>query len=455
MAVKLLAAREWPNFSILYGVLSLCGCLFSVLLFFPGIMSSDTSDVMQQAISGAWSDWHSPFYTFIFSQLWPAKFGPKAMLLLNCTLLWLAIYFLADSSRRQFGWISLVFFGVPFFPALVYMPGFIWDISLHSVIWLLAFAVIYRSVQIRGEISTTASVVSIMLVVAGVLVRQNGWFASLPLIFVALPSTLSLKKRGVLVCLMFIALPLMWSVVARVAHATQTHAAHSIITYDLGAMSAIEGRNLYPGVWSPAQNESIKGDCFASDAKARAPDNGWDTYSWGRCSFVKKALNDQQIFGTPTLVRAWLHAIASDPVAYFVARADFFGTFMRARNSLPIVSSSLSNDQAGYPMLFPGRLASLATRIGKFASGPIFRPLTWCCVAVVLAGLAPFQARRSGSVRRLGVPLASSSLIWMLTYAPFGVAYDFRYVFWTVLASLVCAIVMIGELIRATQTSEM
>ncbi|WP_322063038.1 hypothetical protein [Paraburkholderia sp. J63] len=449
MAVASRAARGWSSFSVLYGVLSLCGCLLSVLLFFPGIMSSDTSDVLHQAISGVWSDWHSPFYTFVFSLLWPAKFGPAAMLLLNCTLLWLAIYFLADSSRRRFGWISLVFFAVPFFPALVYMPGFIWDISLHSVVWLLAFAVIYRSVQVRGEISTAASVVAIALVVAGVLVRQNGWFASLPLVFMALPSTLNPKKRGALVCLVFLTLPLIWSAFGRIAHATQSHAAHSIITYDLGAMSAIEGRNLYPGVWSPPQSQSITGECFERDAKARANDNGWDIYSWGRCAFVTEALNGQHIFGTATLVRAWVHAILSNPAAYLGARANFFETFMLSRNSLPIVSSGLSNDQAGYPMLHPDRLAGLATAIGKFRNSPIFSPLTWFCVAMILAGLTLFLARMSSGVRRLGLPLAFSSLIWMLTYVPFGVAYDFRYVFWAVLASLVCAIVMICELIRS------
>lgn len=72
------------------------------------------------------------------------------------------------------------------------------------------------------------------------------------------------------------------------------------------------------------------------------------------------------------------------------------------------------------------------------------------CNLVAFFGLAWLTRHADASPGRrdnaaLGMLLAGGSIVWVATYAVFGVAFDFRYVFWNVYIGLLCLLIAIGE----------
>jgi hypothetical protein len=430
----------------------ICAAGFTLMLAacFPGIMTSDTTDVMNQAFTGKWNDWHAPFYTFLFGLLNPSRFGPVGMLLLNNAFLWTATFLFADAARKRYGWLSALVCFIPLSPALVYMPGFIWDVSLHVGIWALAAALLYRDRVADRESSTVTRVVVLVLVVIGVLIRQNGWFAAVPLVFAAMPRTSRLRVKLAVATAFFVAMPLVWTGFAKVTHTVSAQAANSILIHDLGAMSSELGTNLYPGTWTSEQSNEVTHDCVRAPLDARAADNGWDVYAWGRCGFVLKGLREQGIFTTATLAKPWLSNVVHHPVVYALARLKFFATFLHSQNATPVLTGSPSNIETGWPLENRALISAMYAYASSFLSWWVFRPGLWfTCNLVAFCGFAVLGARMNRSEGRaivsLGMLMAGCSIVWMTTYFVFGVAFDFRYAFWTAYISLVCLVILVGE----------
>ncbi|MEJ0022903.1 MAG: hypothetical protein WDN76_05295 [Alphaproteobacteria bacterium] len=65
---------------------------------------------------------------------------------------------------------------------------------------------------------------------------------------------------------------------------------------------------------------------------------------------------------------------------------------------------------------------------------PFFRPYFWLLLAIGAATIS-FAAEDSPQ-RRLAGALALSAVLYLLTYIPFGVASDFRYAYWSIIATL-------------------
>ncbi|WP_244815397.1 hypothetical protein [Caballeronia sp. Lep1P3] len=432
-------------------VLCLCGFALTVASSFPGIMTPDTTDVIHQAVTGQWSDWHAPFYTFILSLLYPSRLGPVGMLLLNNLILWVATFLLADAASKRYGWLGVLFCFIPLCPAIIYMPGFIWDVSLHVALWAFAAALVFRDVAAGRKASTPTCVAAIALVVCGVLVRQNGWFAAALLVLAALPATMRLRTRLFIVVATFVAMPLIWTGFAKITQTVSSHAVNSILIHDLGAMSAELRRNVYPGDWSSAQADQIEHNCMPDSLDARAPDNGWDVFAWGRCGFVLKTLSAQHLMDTHVLAKAWLTTVVHHPVAYAKARIKFFATFLHAQSSTPLLTNSPSNDGSGWPIENHALIGRMYAYASSFLGWGVFRPGTWLvCNLVAFFGLAWLTRHADASPGRrdnaaLGMLLAGGSIVWVATYAVFGVAFDFRYVFWNVYIGLLCLLIAIGE----------
>jgi hypothetical protein len=76
----------------------------------------------------------------------------------------------------------------------------------------------------------------------------------------------------------------------------------------------------------------------------------------------------------------------------------------------------------------------------------MFRPIFW----VVAAGMCLVMARRCRPAsRRYVTALSLSSLVYLGTYFFVGVASNFRYAYWAVLATSTCILVLICELAEA------
>jgi hypothetical protein len=137
------------------------------------------------------------------------------------------------------------------------------------------------------------------------------------------------------------------------------------------------------------------------------------------------------VFGTPELVEAWMTAVRSHPLAYAQHRLAHFWAFL----TVPHSAVYLQAIGKGVPMYPQNReFMWLYKATDALKETFIFRPLTW--LAVVLTTLMLAWRYRSVPAGNCAVAMSLSAISYMGTFLLVGVASDYRYVYWAVLAGL-------------------
>src|SRR5262249_54379276 len=150
------------------------------------------------------------------------------------------------------------------------------------------------------------------------------------------------------------------------------------------------------------------------------------------CKFVMGKLEGEaKIFGRSELVDAWRRAVLDHPLAYLQHRLAFMMQFLSGTN---LVMWTEDIENRGKPV-FADRpiFAWLLNLHEKLRSTPIFKPVTWFLACVVLFAVGWRQRQTPAGAFALGV--CGSAIIYVGTYFVVGVASDFRYAYWSVLAA--------------------
>jgi hypothetical protein len=199
---------------------------------------------------------------------------------------------------------------------------------------------------------------------------------------------------------------------------------HSIFVFDLGGITYFTGENQFPVLWSAEQTAMLTSSCYDPAH--------WDTYWYlPPCPFVMHRLEREGdvIFGTPLLVRTWRHALIAHPLAYLAHRSTFMWQFL-ARSNLVLPFLDWEKPGATYGQ---GRAFQTMLRLHEALAPTIFfRPGLWLILAVAIAVLAwPRRQLPSGA---FAVAVTSCAAVYVASFFFFGVAADFRYAYWCVLA---------------------
>jgi hypothetical protein len=213
-----------------------------------------------------------------------------------------------------------------------------------------------------------------------------------------------------------------------VLDAERQHPLHSVFVFDLGGITYYSGENRFPVTFTPDQTAMLfTTQCYNTSR--------WD-YFWHikPCDFVMQRLErkDDKFFGTPRLVEAWWTVVLSNPIAYLKHRATFMGTFL-GRDSIGLPVLELDNPRTTDPCAEPavhgdGRVHNALRPTWLLSLG------AWLAIAIaVFAWAWPLRATPSGA---FAIGVTGSGITYVLSYFAFGVAADFRYGYWCVLASL-------------------
>jgi hypothetical protein len=213
--------------------------------------------------------------------------------------------------------------------------------------------------------------------------------------------------------------------------ATRQHPLQSIMIFDLGGVSHFAKENQYPVDWSDAENLQLLNTCYQPTQ--------WDIY-WRLepCNFVmQKVEHEKGLFGTAAIPKAWLLAVLRHPLAYLQHRFAFMWNFLAADN----LTMWLADVEHPTRRVFPDRpaFAGLVAAHDLLKSTALFRVGSWLMACCLLCGL---NWRRSGTREGafvLGV--CGSAVIYVASFLVVGVASDFRYGYWAVLAAIAGAAV--------------
>jgi hypothetical protein len=419
-----------PSWSILS--LALAGYAGTLLVFFPGYMTADARYVYAEAQAWRFGDWQSPVMGAFWRLIDPLAPGAASMFLLSAALYWLAFALLAWVAARRSAVLALLALLLALAPPAFFFVGMVWrDIQL-GIIWLAAAAAVLAVSGSQAWLRAPVQGLALLLVAFGVLLRPNAILAGPFLAAYALwPRAFDARRMALVLlpgaALLYALVPLAYY---GLLDAKRQNPLHSILVFDLGGITRFSGENQFPVGWTAEQTRLLQETCYDPVR--------WDSY-WHvpPCPFVMQRLErpDDVIFGTARLSAAWRQAVLAHPLAYLRHRATFMWQLLGRSNLVLPVWDWLPPD-AAY-----GRTPALRALVAvhdAIQPSLLFRPGLWLLgAAVVLAFAWRERTRPAGA---FAIAVSASAIVYVLTFFLVGVASDFRYAYWSVLATLAGAV---------------
>jgi hypothetical protein len=420
--------------------LILAGYALTLLVFYPGIMTYDAKYVFQDISKSVLGDWQSPAMTVLWRVINPLAPGAASMFLLIATAYWLSFATLALALVRRSALLAILLPLLAFTPPAFVFVGIIWRDVLFSVTWLLAGAIAYVAAGRATAARLPLQAIALALCGFGVLLRPNALIAA-PLLaaYTIWPRQFGWKRTAILfVPAMAAFFALVQVIYYGALGATRQHPLQSIMVFDLGGISHFAKENQFPVRWNDAEAKLVLDVCYKPTE--------WDIY-WTRtpCQFVMQKLEkEEKLFGTPAVTNAWLSAIAHHPLAYLEHRSAFMWNFLAGKNltmwliDIDSPTKTPFQDRAAFEVVH--------TVHDALESTVLFRAGSWLLVCILLCAYG--WRRKDTAEGAYIIGICGSASIYVLTFYAVGVASDFRYGYWAVLAGLTGGVVAAASALR-------
>jgi hypothetical protein len=424
--------RAWTEpvrTALLIAAMTAAGFALTLYVFYPGVTTFDALYVYKDMTKGFFGDWQSPVMIVLWSLVDPIAPGTGSLLILTVALYWSAFAVIALKIAQRSFWLAVLIPVLALSPPAFILVGIIWRDILFGVAWLLAAGLVYFVTDCRQRVRIPIQFIAFALLAVGVLLRPNA-LAAAPLLaaYVLWPTRFAWRRAALLYLPAALGLfGLVQVVYYDVLGATRQHPLHSIMVFDLGGISHFSKQNVFPGVWTADESKLITDGCYKPLA--------WDIY-WTQqpCLFVMEHLEKRdRIFASPALTEAWQHAIVSYPLAYLMHRADFMWTFLFGGENMTMWTRDL-DDASKIIFADNPRLMALKTLHDTLKPTPLFRPGTWLIIDAAVCLFA--WRRRNTPPGAFALGICGSAILYLLTFFPVGVATDYRYAYWAVLAGL-------------------
>jgi hypothetical protein len=402
-------------------------------IFYPGILTYDAKFVYEDMAKGVLGDWQSPVMTVLWGLIDPIAPGAGSMFLLIASSYWLGFGLLALALARRGSRLALLLPLLALMPPAFVFVGIIWRDVLFATTWLLAAAIVFAVAERGARLRVPAQALALALCALGVLLRPNALIAA-PILaaYIAWPTQVSLKRTAIL----FVPAIAGFFALVQVVYygalgAVRQHPLQSIMVFDLGGISHFAGENQFPVAWSEPERAALLNSCYQPTQ--------WDIY-WRLepCDFVMRKLErEEKLFGTPAITEAWAHAVIRHPLAYLRHRAAFTWNFLGG-NNLTMWVADVERPTAN---VFPDRPAfvALVALHDRLKPTPLFRAGSWLLVCIIVCGVAWRRRETPEGAFALGV--CGSAAVYVLSFFAVGVASDFRYGYWAVLAGIAGGVV--------------
>jgi hypothetical protein len=423
----------------MYQLACLIVCIFGFAVcfaaFYPGLLSPDALWMYEQVQNFSFFDWQAPVMGLLWAGFDRLSSGPQGMLVFLLLLYWGALFQLALAASRIDRFMAPAMLVLGFMPFTINFVGTIWVDVLLATSWLMCAALAFSAHISPRPMSPFRATLAWGFFLIGAWTRANALFAAMPLgLYLLKPKGVPEgTKRVMLVILLAAGIwSGNWVISYPILHANRTYPIHSIVTYDLAGISHFSGRVYFPLSWIADEAAKIKDSCYTAQS--------WNEYLFGECKFVRDRLREEGLWGSTALWRAWISAITREPIAYLQHRCTHFVYFLTT-------IEYVFHEGSG-PDEIRGRVrdnfAFQTLRDYVFGSARLwmFQPIFWLVLAMGCVLASRHLPERS---RQFVMTLGTSSLVYLGTYFFVGVASNFRYAYWAVLATGTASVILACE----------
>ncbi|CAH1668797.1 conserved membrane hypothetical protein [Hyphomicrobiales bacterium] len=420
--------------------------------FYPGLMTSDSGDQLNQARRFIFNDWHPPVMALIWHYTDRLVAGPAGLFTLILALYWLGLWLMALRYGRSLPIVGYLIILAGISPMMIAIPAMLWKDSLVFACFLPAAALLATSASRRGPWRPVLMATALVLLLIGSLARHNAMLAAAPLIMLGVwhpPSrqTTRVKQVGtiswrlVIITLATVATTSCagWLLNRHILNAQPSGVVNSLMAFDIVGIAARTGNNGLPGAWSADEDQRIVHTCYEPRA--------WDNLAWGQCAFVVKRLVADGHW-REGLTRPWLAAVAAHPFAYLRHRLSHTRQLLEPLIAVPPIPAAPSVAH-GFTANegFRGVQGMVRAASGAPVIGDLMRGGLWIIVGAVVCAAACRRGLDRWTARDAAL-LSFSGVLYGLPLAIVGVATEFRYFYWTIGAVLIAALVLAADVLK-------
>lgn len=434
------ARRQAPPLSLV--LLAGLGFAITIAAYYPGLVTFDSIWQFNQSVSGAYMDHHPPIMAWVWSLVIRAIPGPFGMLLLQVSLIWLALLLIADGAARRGARHAWLIIAIGFLPPVIGIEGEIWkDIEMTGAL-LLATAIVYRASAGREGIGGIAAALALIPLFYATAVRANAPAATGPILVYWAHCAFRRVSLRAAVLVGAAALTLMlgvqWVFENRFLEVRHAYVSQFVEAWDLAAIGCAGGDVAIPDQFRRVASD-VRPLCEAFDplkadflfAPAGAPLN---------------ASTDPEVIRA--LGREWQRAIFAYPSLYLAHRLRAFDALLgfgtdEIRRPL-WMPYSIPN---AYGFTFAPNAITYAIGVGVgFAHAlGLYNGRVWLAIACAVLVVAAVRARGGKQSDPAALALAVSALTYTLPYFVVAPAPDYRYIYWTVVATAVGAVLTLAS----------
>ena len=420
------------KFHIQSALVAVCMLALLVIVFYPGYMSPDSISHLEQATGVAHlTDWHPPVMTRLWGVLIRVTGHISSMLIFQLVLLAAAMFTLSIivyRHTRNRAW-ALSTYMIVLLPNIVNIAGVVWKDVQMAFSLTLAVLLIWFIISSKKSLGRTAKYgivgLSLLLILYAGMLRHNALFAVLPILFV-LPR-LSTKRLPVWSSFACVIIGLVVTIGATAVINQPSEKTHPITAVQLDDIVHVANFDReHHGRWS--MYKKIHDTCRNTTKDIM------NSYIICTTASQREALKNEH----QGVFNDWLSTIIRHPIRYASYRLATFSIFLFPQpERMYIFQPGIEQNQVGAAVKNEYAISGLAAYVkgGAQANIPlIFQP--WLYLAVLV-----FIYYKSGRIReqvqrRFTRAVALSGLIYIVAYFPMAVAVDYRYIYWSVFATI-------------------
>ncbi len=411
--------------------------LFLLLVFYPGHMSIDSLSQLNQAINNQYSDHHPPFMAILWSFLNQYFDGPQGLLYTHLLILFVSLLTLfIFYEKNKYSWLLLI---LPLLPWVMNFAGVIWKDVGMAFSLLLFFSLSLKKTK-SNKLFYLQLIIVYMLFFYAINIRHNAIFAAIPLLLFAFnnlfPKLTKLKIIIFSFLLIFITFVLGNFIKYDIFKVEKSYSIRGMTMLDdLFYLSLLEKKSMIPGI--SFSDINICSDYSTAGSIIHLKDF---------CLKDTESYKKNNPYKNPEIEKAWYENLQNHFFVLFEYKFNTFLHLLRLPNKDPFYiwqeKLDISPEPNFYQKINNDYLTNITKQYVNFTSiilPIVFKPYFWLLLNLIL--LCVTQIRKSNI--HPSTVLIISSTFYIVGYFPLNVSIDFRYAYWSVIATSLAIIIFI------------
>lgn len=429
---------------VILAIYFLLATVITIVFFYPGYASNDTLNQLHQAQTGVFSDWHPVTMAIVWRIGIFITGNLASLLVLQCVLFYAGFYFISLALLRTYGRIVPVIAvcAIAIAPYAFGVVGMVWKDVLLTATLLFATGIILvaNRKHTDNELSRRnryilIGIIAFLLLFACTL-RSNAVAFVVPLVVwagVVFFNKLSVKKT-VLVVICFVALSsAINSIIPRMVQAERAHIEISMMALDI-TNSVPPGEIVQSGLPNLLKNDLVRlSQCSKYSGTIQLA--FWVCIPEGFSTDSSFYVYRQDLAGY------WRQTITNNPLSYskFKLKAYSLFLFSGKEQLISIKDSQLVSppNSERFERINSEYVYGFSYTYASF----LYKPWFWVVIDLVLIAWATADRNKVKKVTLWMVfALATSALLNIFSFFPASVTPDYRYIYWSALASSVAVL---------------